>query len=157
MNKFILLACGLLLLATQAFADPMVTFKFDSPEREALFHKLSNELRCLVCQNQSIADSNAGLAKDLRTEIYEMIEAGKSESQIIDFMVARYGDYVLYRPPFKLQTALLWLGPVLVFLLGVFFALKLIRAQRKTSVETAISVSEQERLKQLQAQSRDLK
>ncbi len=156
MKKYILIVCGLL-LTTQVLADPVVTFKFDTPEREALFHKLGNELRCLVCQNQSIADSNAGLAKDLRTEIYEMIEAGKSESQIIDFMVARYGDYVLYRPPFKLQTALLWLGPMLVFLLGVFFALKLIRGQRKVPADTEISASERARLHDLQAQSRDLK
>jgi cytochrome c-type biogenesis protein CcmH len=75
---------------------------------------LSEQLRCLVCQNQSIAESNAELAVDLRRQIDEQIRAGKSDAEIIEFMTARYGDFVLYRPPFKVQTLLLWLGPALL-------------------------------------------
>jgi len=157
MKNIAYLFCSMLLLATQAIADPTVTFRFNSDEEEALFFKLSNELRCLVCQNQSIADSNAGLAKDLRTEMYEMLQAGKTEDEIIDFMVKRYGDYVLYRPPFKPATLLLWFGPVLVFAIAVFFAIRFIREQKKANVDVEISKDDIERLRELQAQGRDLK
>ncbi|MGB5398033.1 MAG: cytochrome c-type biogenesis protein [Gammaproteobacteria bacterium] len=147
----------LLLLAINAAAEPMVTFTFDSPEQEASFHKLSNELRCLVCQNQSIADSNAGLAMDLRTEMYEMLRAGKTEDEIVEFMVDRYGDYVMYRPPFKVQTVLLWLGPMIVFFIGVYYALAYIRGQKKSKDAEQMSEEEIRRLKELKAQGRDLK
>ncbi|HEX2198954.1 MAG TPA: cytochrome c-type biogenesis protein [Burkholderiales bacterium] len=79
---------------------------------------LAHELRCLVCQNQTIADSNAPLAVDLRNEIRAQLAAGKSERDVIDFMVARYGDFVLYRPPFKAATLALWLGPFVLLALG---------------------------------------
>jgi cytochrome c-type biogenesis protein CcmH len=79
---------------------------------------LAHELRCLVCQNQTLADSNAPLAVDLRNQIREQLAAGRSEQDVIDFMVARYGDFVLYRPPFKAATAALWLGPFLLLALG---------------------------------------
>lgn len=157
MKNIIYGICLLFLLTTQVAADPAVTFTFDSAEEEALFHKLSNELRCLVCQNQSIADSNAGLAKDLRTEMYEMLRSGKSEDEIIAFMVKRYGDYVLYRPPFKASTVLLWFGPVLIFGIGLFFAVRFIRAQKKDAAPVELSANEVERLKKLQAQGRELK
>jgi cytochrome c-type biogenesis protein CcmH len=103
-------------------ADPVV--------EKRLLH-LSEELRCLVCQNQNIADSNAELAQDLRREIRGMIQAGKSDKEIIDFMVARYGDFVLYRPPVKGITLLLWGGPVALLLLGLFVLLRYLR-QRAT-------------------------
>lgn len=89
---------------------------------------LSGELRCLVCQNQSLADSDADLALDLRREIRRMIEAGKSDDQIRDFLAARYGDFILYEPPFSRLTALLWLGPL--FFLGLGFGL-LVRSLRQ--------------------------
>jgi cytochrome c-type biogenesis protein CcmH len=81
---------------------------------------LAHELRCLVCQNQTIADSNAPLAVDLRNQIREQLAAGKSEGDVIDFMVARYGDFVLYRPPFKAATLALWLGPFALLGLGAW-------------------------------------
>jgi len=89
------------------------------PALEARVMKLSTELRCLVCQNQTIADSHAELAVDLRRQVREMLQAGQSEQQVIDFMTARYGDFVLYRPPFKALTALLWVGPALMMVLGL--------------------------------------
>ena len=91
---------------------------------------LANELRCLVCQNQSIADSNAELAVDLRRQIREQIAAGKSDGEIVDFMVARYGDFVLYRPPLKLTTVLLWLGPLLLVAAGCVVLARQLRARR---------------------------
>lgn len=156
MKNILYLFCGIFLLLSQAVADPTVTFEFNTAEEEALFQKLSNELRCLVCQNQSIADSNAGLAKDLRTEMYEMLQAGKTEDEIIAFMVNRYGDYVLYNPPFKAITLLLWFGPAMVFVIGLFFAVRFIRAQKKAAAPIVMSDSDGERLKNLQAQGRDL-
>jgi len=82
-----------------------------NPELEARMMAVAGELRCLVCQNQTIAESNAGLAVDLRQQIREMLVRGQNERQILDYMTQRYGDFVLFRPPFKATTALLWLGP----------------------------------------------
>ncbi|MBL0147927.1 MAG: cytochrome c-type biogenesis protein CcmH [Ideonella sp.] len=91
-----------------------------NPELEARMMAVAAELRCLVCQNQTIADSHAGLAEDLRQQIREMLAKGQSEREIMDYMTQRYGDFVLYRPPFKATTALLWVGPavLMVFALG---------------------------------------
>jgi len=101
----------------------------DNPELEARMVDITSELRCLVCQNQTIADSHADLAADLRRQVREMLEAGKSRQEIIDYMTARYGDFVLYRPPFKATTALLWLAPALMAL-GGMLALVLVLRRR---------------------------
>ena len=130
-------------------AAPIETFKFDSPEKEKVFHKLSEELRCLVCQNQNIAESNADLAKDLRLEIYNMLSQGKTEDEIVDFMVQRYGDYVLYRPPFKPMTWLLWLGPAIVFLFGLMFVVRYLKSQSSEEQPAALSNEEIERINSL--------
>jgi cytochrome c-type biogenesis protein CcmH len=97
------------------------------PVAEKRLQHLSEELRCLVCQNQTIADSNAELAQDLRREIRGMIKDGKSDREIIDFMVVRYGDFVLYRPPVKGITLLLWGGPVALMLLGLAALVRYLR------------------------------
>ena len=98
---------------------------------EARVLRIATELRCLVCQNQTIADSNAGLAVDLRNQVREMLRRGQSEQEIIDFMTARYGDFVLYRPPLKPSTWLLWIGPVVMVLGGLLtLAWVLIRRSR---------------------------
>jgi cytochrome c-type biogenesis protein CcmH len=89
---------------------------------EQRFQHLARELRCLVCQNQNIADSDAGLARDLRKEVFEMMRAGKSDDEIKRFLTDRYGDFVLYRPPFKATTLVLWVGPILILLIGVAIA-----------------------------------
>ncbi len=88
----------------------------DNPELEARVMALSHDLRCLVCQNESIAESRAPLALDLRQQVREQFQAGKNEDEVVDFLVSRYGDFVLYRPPFKAATVLLWLGPGLLLL-----------------------------------------
>jgi cytochrome c-type biogenesis protein CcmH len=94
---------------------------------EARVAALSNELRCLVCQNQTLADSNAPLAVDLRNTIREQLARGASEREVMDFMTARYGDFVLYRPPFKASTLLLWIGPFLLLLVGAFVFITRVR------------------------------
>ncbi|MCX8049843.1 MAG: cytochrome c-type biogenesis protein CcmH [Methylohalobius sp.] len=101
--------------------------QFPDPKLETRYHHLIEELRCLVCQNQSLADSNADLAEDLRSEVYTMLLAGKSDQEIVDFLVSRYGDFVLYRPPLKTTTALLWLGPFIAMALGALTLWRLIR------------------------------
>jgi cytochrome c-type biogenesis protein CcmH len=121
------------------------------PVAEARLQKLSAELRCLVCQNQTIADSNAELAQDLRTEIRGMIQAGKSDKDIIDFMVARYGDFVLYRPPVKGITLLLWGGPIAAMLLGLFALVRYLRRRsaRMDAADQPLSADEASRAEAL--------
>jgi cytochrome c-type biogenesis protein CcmH len=111
--------------------------------------KLSEKLRCLVCQNQSIADSNAELAQDLRRQIREQIAAGKSDDEIVEYMVARYGDFVLYQPPVKPTTALLWAGPAVLLLLGAYGLVRILRARRDTAEEPPLSTEERQRAAQL--------
>ena len=101
------------------------------PALEARVMRIASELRCLVCQNQTIADSHAGLAIDLRNQVREMLQRGQSEQEITDYMTARYGDFVLYRPPLKPSTWLLWMGPAVMVLGGLFtLAWILIRRSR---------------------------
>jgi len=112
-----LVALLLALCAAQATAKEAAPEAAD-PALEARMTRITAELRCLVCQNQTIADSNAGLAVDLRRETRAMLRQGKSDAEIIAYMTARYGDFVLYRPPLKSTTALLWFGPAAMLLLG---------------------------------------
>jgi cytochrome c-type biogenesis protein CcmH len=100
---------------------------------------LSEQLRCLVCQNQSIAESNAELAVDLRRQINEQIAAGRSDAEIVDFMVQRYGDFVLYRPPFKASTVLLWLGPALLLVLGFLTLRRVLRSRQRSDEDRPLS------------------
>ena len=115
------------------------------PALEARLHKLSTELRCLVCQNETLADSRADLANDLRREIRDMMKAGKSDREITEFLVARYGDFVLYRPPVKSTTLLLWGGPFALLALGIVIWFVLLR-RRTRRVEAAPLTAEEQRL-----------
>jgi cytochrome c-type biogenesis protein CcmH len=108
---------------------------------------LAAELRCLVCQNQTLADSNAPLAVDLRNQIREQIAAGKSEQDVLDFMVARYGDFVLYRPPLKASTIALWVGPFVLLVAGAFLLYRMIRRRRVPEPE--LSQAQRERAAKL--------
>jgi cytochrome c-type biogenesis protein CcmH len=109
--------------------------EFASPEQQAAYENLTSELRCLVCQNQTIADSNAELAADLRRQVYEMLQQGKSNQDIAQFMTDRYGDFVLYNPPFKLKTGLLWLGPAVFLLIGLVAAFLFTRRKKTAASE----------------------
>jgi cytochrome c-type biogenesis protein CcmH len=118
-----------------------------SPEAEKRVAALAHELRCLVCQNQTLADSNAPLAVDLRNQIREQLAAGKSEQDVLDFMVARYGDFVLYRPPLKATTLALWAGPFVLLALGVWVLAR--RLARRRAAEPELSDAERARAAKL--------
>ena len=107
---------------------------FASPEHEQRYRTLLDELRCLVCQNQNIAESNADLASDLRREVYRMVEEGRSADEITEFMVARYGDFVLYRPPLRSGTVLLWAGPFALAAIGLGMLALHLRRRRRSPV-----------------------
>lgn len=107
---------------------------FETAEQEQRYKYFIDELRCLVCQNQNLADSNADLAKDLRMQTYEMITGGKSDQEIIDYMVNRYGDFVLYRPPLKTNTLLLWGGPFIILFLATVIFLRMLRQRNRQAV-----------------------
>ncbi|KGP63188.1 cytochrome C biogenesis protein [Legionella norrlandica] len=106
----------LLILVPMAFANSL--YPLDSIQKEAQFNYLLKDLRCLVCQNQDLADSNAELAKDLRWQVYQLVKEGKSDVEIRDYLTSRYGDFILFKPPIKSVTLLLWYGPFLFLLLG---------------------------------------
>jgi len=106
-------------------------FEFDDPEKEGDYKELINELRCLVCQNQNIADSNAELAQDLKRKTFELVASGKNKQQVRDYMVERYGDFVLYSPPMSNTTLLLWSGPFIIFLVGLVFLIRFVRSRGK--------------------------
>lgn len=121
-------------------------YQFDNPRNEERFHDLAEELRCLVCQNQSIAESNADLAKDLRREVYEMIQQGKRDEEIVEFLVARYGDFVRYRPPVKPSTYLLWAGPIVLLIVGLIILAVVVRRRAAEHADDALSEEERRRL-----------
>lgn len=115
---------------------------FNDPVQEQAYQNLINELRCLVCQNQTIADSNADLAKDLRQQVYDMLQQGKTEQDVVNFMTQRYGDFVLYRPAFKGKTLILWLGPLAFVLIGAS-AIVLLHRSRKQGTVKALDARQQ--------------
>lgn len=128
------------------------TYEFASEEQRARFYNLSTELRCPKCQNQNIADSNAPIANDLRREIYRMLQEGRSNEEIVDFMVARYGEFVRYRPALSAETAVLWFAPA-VFLVVGLLALVMMLRRRQTDFKAGgnehLSPEEQQRLQSL--------
>lgn len=121
----------------------------DDPVASKREYQLSLQLRCLVCQNQSIAESDAGLAVDLRNQVREQVAAGKSDTEIIDFMTTRYGDFVLYSPPVKNTTLLLWYGPLLLLLIGATVAWRVVRARKIIPAQAPLTDSERARAAEL--------
>jgi cytochrome c-type biogenesis protein CcmH len=142
-----LLALSLAFGAGAAWAATAVPTENDpvAAQRE---HDLASRLRCLVCQNQSIAESNAELAQDLRRQVREQIAAGRSDAEIIDFMTSRYGDFVLYRPPLKATTALLWGGPAVLLAIGVLVLVRVVRG-RRSAAESPLTPEERARAERL--------
>ena len=132
-------------LAVAGEATPLA----ENPQIEARLKVLAVELRCLVCQNQTLADSNAPLAEDLRREVREMIAKNMSDKEIIDFLVTRYGDFVLYRPPLKTTTTLLWVGPFLLLIGGAIALVMALRRRQKKLSDVALSEAERNRVAQL--------
>jgi cytochrome c-type biogenesis protein CcmH len=140
-----ILLVGALLCSGVARAYTLEEFQFDNPAKEQEFRDLVGKLRCLVCQNESLAASQADLAQDLRKEVYGMMRAGKSKDEVIAFLVARYGDFVLYQPPVKPATYLLWFGPFLLLAIGGFFLVRAL-ARQKAEPERELSDTERERI-----------
>jgi cytochrome c-type biogenesis protein CcmH len=125
-------------------------FDFSGNVDEQRYMALISQLRCLVCQNQSLADSDADLAHDLRVEVYEHLQQGENDQQVVDFLVSRYGDFVLYNPPVKPSTYLLWYGPFVLLALGLLLLVKNIRRRGRQSQES-FSPEEQARIDALLA------
>ncbi len=131
-----------LLLASSVQAVKIEFHTFENKQQEQLYFKLIAELRCVKCQNQNLAESNAELAKDMREKAYQMILKGGNRQDVIKYMTDRYGNFVLYKPPFISETVLLWIGPAIFLILSLFLLLKLIKKQQKEPIET---LSEAER------------
>jgi cytochrome c-type biogenesis protein CcmH len=148
--RSVLIACGLALavLAGPVAADEAQPTLNDpvAAKREV---ELAKQLRCLVCQNETIADSRAGLAVDLRNKLREQMAAGKSDAEIIAFMTERYGDFVLYRPPLKATTVLLWVGPFLLLAIGLAIGWRAVRARAKAARPEPMSAADRERAERL--------
>lgn len=117
-NTVVYLVFGISIFLFSAFSIAAPPLEFDNDIQETRFNSLVAELRCLVCQNQNLADSDAELAQDLRREVLDLIRSGKSDDQVKDFLVQRYGEFVLYRPRLEQATYLLWLGPAVLLLIG---------------------------------------
>jgi cytochrome c-type biogenesis protein CcmH len=145
---------GLLLVAGPALAL-IETYEFSTPELEARYQHLSEELRCPKCQNQNIADSNAPISMDLRKLLHQQLEQGASDAEILDYMVARYGEFVRYRPRFGGATFVLWLAPVLLLASGILVLTITLRSRSKTAVSgtASLSAEEQARLQSLLEQA----
>jgi cytochrome c-type biogenesis protein CcmH len=136
-----------LLLAMMIAAQCGAALAAEDAALEKRVQAISAELRCLVCQNQTLADSNAPLAVDLRNQVRAQLQGGASEREVRDWMVARYGDFVLYRPPFNAATALLWAGPFLFLFLGLVIVLRRVAGRRAT--EKTLSAEERARAAEL--------
>src|SRR5450755_2110955 len=130
----LLCAAALALLALVATAKEAAPEAAD-PALEARMTRITSELRCLVCQNQTIADSNAELAVDLRRETRELLKQGKSDAEVVDYMTARYGDFVLYRPPLRATTILLWFGPATMLVVGASVLFVVLRRRTRMAAE----------------------
>jgi cytochrome c-type biogenesis protein CcmH len=152
LNKILLiivLIVTALMVTSNANASPVETFQFRDEVTKIRFQALSKELRCPKCQNQNLADSNSPIAADLRRELYELLQQGKADSEIVNFMVSRYGEFVLYRPRISSLTYILWFGPVLLILIGIIVVILILRKKPAAKADLALSPQQQDKLQQL--------
>jgi len=138
----------LLAFVSGVFAKEAVPLAED-PELEKKVNEITSELRCLVCQNQTIADSHAGLAIDLKNQVREMVREGKTQKDINEYMVARYGDFVRYRPPMEPKTYLLWVGPFLLLVGGILLLMFNLKKRKAVVADTPLSEEEHQKLESL--------
>jgi cytochrome c-type biogenesis protein CcmH len=151
MKRFLFALCTVLIVASSGAGLAEEAAPSADPAAEPRVKRLAEELRCLVCQNQSLADSNADLAVDLRRQIREQMKAGKTDGQIREFMVERYGEFVLYRPPFSATTALLWVGPFILLVAGVFALFAYVARRRGKTLDTPLTDEQRARAEALLA------
>jgi len=138
-----------LLAATNVLARSADTYEFQDAVTEKRFNELNKELRCPKCLNQNLADSNSPIAQDLRREVYDLLHQGKADIEIMNYMVARYGEFVLYRPRVSSLTYILWFGPAILILLGVLVVVFIIRRKPIERKEVELSADQQDKLKAL--------
>ncbi|WP_284206983.1 cytochrome c-type biogenesis protein [Thalassotalea eurytherma] len=145
MMRLLTLVISLLWLATSQ-ASPIDTYSFKSEVDKTRYQALVKELRCPKCQNQNLADSNSQIAVDLREQVYIMINEGKSDKEIVDYMVARYGDFVLYRPKVNEYTYMLWFSPAIFLLIGAVVVVLILRRKAPPQAQQAMSDAEKQKL-----------
>jgi cytochrome c-type biogenesis protein CcmH len=136
-------------LSRSALASPVETFEFDNEVDKIRFQALSKELRCPKCQNQNLADSNSTVAIALRLELYNMIKDGRADSEIVTFMVGRYGEFVLYKPRVSGLTYVLWFGPILFILIGIVVVIVMVKRKPEKKEALALSSQQQDKLNEL--------
>jgi len=137
---------GLLLCNLTTYASPVDTYEFNNEVTKIRFNALTKELRCPKCQNQNLADSNSPIAADLRREVYELLQQGKADMEIVDFMVKRYGDFVLYRPRINSLTYILWFGPAVLLLIGAIVVVVILRRKPVAQTEQVLNAEQKNQL-----------
>ena len=145
MRYFIHFVIGFLLIQAP-FAESIEANDFETIVQQSRYTQLIENIRCPVCQGQSIGGSNSGLAKDLREKVYEMILDGKSDADIYSYMVERYGDFMVYKPPLNVKTFLLWFAPLLVMILSLFFLFRSTRQNKEKTVSFSVDLEKAKKL-----------
>lgn len=149
MSQFFMVLTTLLSLSFFVQASPVDTYQFDNEVTQKRYNALVKELRCPKCQNQNLADSNSPIAADLRGEVYELLHKNKSDIEIVDFMVKRYGDFVLYRPRVSSLTYLLWFGPAVLLLLGVIVVVFILRRKPLPEEQSKLTLEQKTKLNEI--------
>lgn len=149
MTKYLFAVVTLILISFQLNASPVDTYVFQSEVDKIRFQALTKELRCPKCQNQNLADSNSPIAADLRREVYNLLEQNKSDMEIVDFMVDRYGEFVLYRPKVNSITYILWFGPAILIIGGIVVVFLIVRRKPKKKESEVLSNEQKQKLEQI--------
>lgn len=151
----VILIISTLFSANTVYASPVETFEFQDEVTKIRFQALSKELRCPKCQNQNLADSNSTVASALRLDLYNLLIQGRSDMEIVDLMVGRYGEFVLYRPRVSSLTYVLWFGPALLIFIGIIVVIVILRRKPASEESLALDTEQQAKLKQLLTDSAD--
>lgn len=152
---FIVMTVTTFFVVNSALASPVETFEFQNEVTKIRFQALSKELRCPKCQNQNLADSNSTVASALRLDLYNLLIQGRSDAEIIDLMVGRYGEFVLYRPRVSSVTYILWFGPALLILIGIMVVIVILRKKPASKESLALNTEQQVQLKELLSDGAD--
>jgi len=146
LSHLLMVSTFLTLFSFSLKASPVDTYVFQNEVTKIRFQALNKELRCPKCQNQNLADSNSPIAADLRNEVYQLLQQGKADSEIVNFMVDRYGEFVLYRPRVSQLTYVLWFGPIVLILAGILIVLVIVRRKPVAKKDLALTTAQQKKL-----------